>query len=109
MDYLDILKHREKSGKLCRIELEAMHYSKNTVFKTIYKFTDRAYFFVSSEGSFYSVYVTPKEGQESILETIADEFANELLDQELRSMILQETSKIRDAITTRALLSVKSL
>lgn len=108
MDYLDILKQREKSGKLCRFELEAKHYSKSTVFKTIYKFTDRAYFFVSSDDGYYSVYVTPKEGQESILETIADEFANELLDQELRSVVLRETSKIRDVITTRALLSVKS-
>ena len=37
--------------------------------------------------------------------TIKDEFLNEMLDQELREIVLLETKKVRDTIVTRALLS----
>lgn len=106
MDYLTILNNREADGEVCRIELQLDNYSKSTVFKTIYKFTERAYFFITTQNNVYTVYITPKDKNFDLLTTITDEFTNELLDQELRTLVLKETSTVRDIIMTRALLAV---
>lgn len=108
MDYLDVLE--TESDKVYIIKLEKELYSKSTVLKSCYKFTDSAYIFIKSDKDngtdLYKIYFKLKHNTEE--QDIKEKFINELLDQELREIVLNETHKIRDTIVTRALLSGQS-
>jgi len=89
------------------LELSKESYSKSALLKTCYKFTDLFYIFISQnpdDKSKYTIYFQPKD-QTSKVEDLIGKFNNELLDQELRAIVLSETRAIRDTIVTRALLS----
>lgn len=85
------------------IELDKNIYSKSTILKCCYKFTDKCYIYLKVSNNFYHVYMQYKDKTNP--STIKDEFLNEMLDQELREIVLLETKKVRDTIVTRALLS----
>lgn len=107
MNYIEEL---ETNKKVTSIILEKELYSKSTILKSCYKFTDIAYISVKTETindiPCYKIYFQVKDSLESV--EIKGNFMNELLDQELRTIILSETSKVRDTIVTRALLSGQS-
>lgn len=108
MNYQEIIDKRILDQKTIKIELDSDTYTKSTIFKSIYRLTDKVYFFVKKIDKIFIVYLTPKNTEDKEIFAFVDEFTNELIDQELRSIVLSETSKIRDVITTRALLSVSS-
>lgn len=107
MNYMETL---ETNTKVTSIILEKELYSKSTILKSCYKFTDVAYITVKTDIingiSYYKIYFQEKNSLENI--ELKGNFMNELLDQELRTIILSETGKVRDTIITRALLSGQS-
>jgi len=105
MDYISLLK--DKKAEVTILNIEKKLYSKSTLLKTCYKFTDLLYIFINSnteDKSIYTIYFQLKDKNNNIQEIIGN-FNNELLDQELRSIVLSETHKIRNTIVTRALIS----
>src|SRR2546422_9628688 len=65
-------------------------------------FTDRAYLHLRRRKlGHVSVYITPKE-QAGELTALAGEFANELLDYQVRSLVSAESGKIRELIVAQA-------
>ena len=103
MNYTDILDEDNENVHIILLEKEL--YSKSTILKTCYKFTDKAYLYINTtiknNINLYRIYYKNKEKNTIDI----NEFMNELLDQELRGLILNETKKIRNAIVSRALLS----
>ena len=107
MDYLESLEEDVNRDLACKIKLEKSIYSKETILKSCYKYTDEAYIYIDtskdSNTDFFNVYLQSKDS--SKCKVTVDQFMNELLDQELRTIIYKETKKVRDTIVTRALLS----
>ncbi|MBD3843782.1 MAG: His-Xaa-Ser system protein HxsD [Campylobacterales bacterium] len=104
MDYQDILNEQIARHKTITITLDFSIYSKKTLFRTCYKFTDKAFVYIKLDDNTYKVFLTSKNDTIEATKLI-EEFTNELLDQELRELVLEDTKKIRDTIVTRALLS----
>ena len=105
MNYTSMLQNL--NDQVVTVDLEKEIYSKSTILKACYKFTDLFYIFINQNTKnkpLYTIYFQLKE-KDSKIEDIVGQFNNELLDQELRTVILSETQKVRDAIVTRALLS----
>lgn len=105
MNYIDLL----KSNNSEYIDIEKSIYSKSTLLKSCYKFTDRAYIYLKSidenNKEVFRVFFEYKNKDEK---NLIGDFMNELLDQELRDIVSNETKKIREAIVTKALLSSQS-
>ena len=108
MNYLELQERNVLENKTLKIELDLTIYAKSTILKSTYKFTDRAYIYINdnTDSEQFVVYFTPKN--DLSIEVLSGEFMNELLDQELRSVVLDKTRKVRDVIVTRALLSGQS-
>lgn len=103
MNYTSLL--GSLKDKHITLDIDKNLYSKSTLLKACYKFTDSFYIFIeSSDLSKYKIYFQLKDINLKI-EDLIGKFTNELLDQELRTTILSETQKVRDTIVTRALLS----
>lgn len=105
MNYQDHIKSDVENT--VELVLEKNLYNKKTLFRTCYKFTDQVYVYIKTTEDAFVVYFTHKNS-ESDLPMIVQQFTNELLDQELRQIVLEDTHKIRDTIVTRALLSGQS-
>lgn len=105
MDYISTLEKLKDT--IITLNINKQIYSKATILKTCYKFTDSVYIYITphiTDSSLYTIYFQSKE-ESSFIEDIVGKFNNELLDQELRAIVLSETQKVRDTIVTRALLS----
>lgn len=105
MDYISTLDKLKDT--VITLNIDKQIYSKVTILKTCYKFTDSMYIYITphaTDSSLYTIYFQQKE-ESSLIEDIIGKFNNELLDQELRAAVLSETQKVRDTIVTRALLS----
>lgn len=105
MKYDDFIKSNPKN--MIELHIDKDLYNKKTVFRTCYKFTDKVYVYIQSNENQFVIYFTKKDPNYAI-EDISKEFTNELLDQELRQLVLEDTQKVRDAIVARALLSGQS-
>jgi len=105
MDYLKLIESSD--NKTVVIELEKSLYSKATILKTCYKFTDNSYIYINTfkidDNEYFRIYLQKKDNTFDL--DLNGEFMNELLDQELRGIVFNETKKIRETIVTRALLS----
>ena len=105
MNYISML--NALKDKVVTLNLKKELYSKSTLLKASYKFTDIFYIFIDQhleDKSLYTVYFQLKD-KDTKMEDLVGKFNNELLDQELRAVILSETQKVRDIIVARALLS----
>jgi len=77
-------------------------YSREALLRTCYWFTDRCYVFITRPDSgHYAVNLTQKSGA-PVLETVAGEFANALLDWQVRLDIQRETAALRELIVAKA-------
>lgn len=108
MNYLELQEKNVLENKTLKIELDSTVYTKSTILKSTYKFTDRTYIYINdnTDNKQFIVYFTPKN--DLPIEVLSGEFMNELLDQELRSVVLDKTRRVRDVIVARALLSGQS-
>jgi len=79
-------------------------YSKSCIFRTCYKFTDKAYIFLSrtpDDPQSITVSFTLKSSIED-LNRIILEFQNELIDQSTREILEDEFGPLRDLIVAQA-------
>lgn len=107
MDYIDYLLKNIEIGESTKIEYDLEIYNKKTLFRTCYKFTDKVFVYIKDNDispNKLDIYFTKKEDTVDLFKII-DEFTNELLDQQLRQVVIEDTKKIRETIVTRALLS----
>jgi len=78
-------------------------YRRSALLRACYWLTDRCYVFISREGeNFFGVNLRLKKHSGAELQTIAGEFANSLLDFELRAQIDEETTTVRELIVAKA-------
>lgn len=84
------------------VDVDESLYSLDSLFRTCYMFTDRAYLYLRREKPGHvSVHIAPKE-QPIDLAALAGEFTNELLDYRVRSLVSAESGKIRELIVAQA-------
>ncbi len=82
--------------------VEESVYTKETLFRACYWFTDRCYLFISRAApATFAVRVKAKPGGPA-LETVAGDFKNALLDQQVRQDLSRETSSLRELIVAKA-------
>ncbi|PKN58877.1 MAG: His-Xaa-Ser system protein HxsD [Deltaproteobacteria bacterium HGW-Deltaproteobacteria-14] len=94
----------ELSADEVSFPLDESIYPRDAIFGAAYLFIDRCYVFLTrpADGQ-VGVRLRPKgERGEALLEALAGEFANELLNQVLRARIAQSTTKIREFYMQRA-------
>ncbi|BAZ18408.1 hypothetical protein NIES4071_102930 (plasmid) [Calothrix sp. NIES-4071] len=77
-------------------------YSKTIIFKTAHKFTDRCYVHVEPNAENRFLVSFKCKNQKHSVQKLAQEFCNELLEQELRFIIAQETEGVRNLIIAHA-------
>ena len=76
-------------------------YAKESLVAACYKFTDRFYIHQQTSGNNIVVVFESKEGN-VVSETIAKQFCNELIDQQVRYNTNQQFGHIRDLIVEEA-------
>lgn len=83
------------------IDVDESIYNRSTVLRACYWYTDRCYVFVERKSpNILAVHMHAKDGAD--LSATAGEFANALLDYELRREIDLETGKIRELLVAKA-------
>jgi His-Xaa-Ser system protein HxsD len=86
------------------ITVDATIYSKASIFRACYKFTDRAYIFLSrteNKPNYILVSITMKQPQDDP-EKMIQEINNELIDQNIREILELEFGPIRNLIVAQA-------
>jgi len=83
------------------IDVDTSLFCLSAIKKAAYKFGDRCHIQLgASEGGRISVTLKPKRASDN-LEFLAGEFHNEVLDQDLREIVAQETEGIRNLLLAR--------
>lgn len=80
-------------------------YAKEVILKAAYAFTDRLYIHLDADETHYKVQLISKLEEEKNEENLYAEFENELIAQETRRMIAEQTKNVREMIVARALSS----
>ena len=102
------------TDKLCYIIAEGLDsmrkyskelYSKDVLMKAAYAFTDRLYIHLDADETHYKVQLISKSEKDKNEEELYAEFENELIAQETRRMIAEQTKNVREMIVARALSS----
>jgi His-Xaa-Ser system protein HxsD len=75
-------------------------YSKTSLIKAAYNFSDRAYVHLDADETHFYVSIETKDGEKKISE---NEFINEMLAQSVRHEIYQQTKNIRELLVARAM------
>lgn len=90
-------------GPTAALEIDLGVYSLEAVLRACYKLTDRCYLLLArSETQGRLQVFAQTKGPEVSLQTVVGEFANELLDQQLRRVIAEETGGVRELIVAQA-------
>lgn len=98
-----------EDGKLL-LEISKEIYDKDAIIVSSYKFTEKAYIYISPLSEFkIGVYFKAKEGNEEMLEEIAYKFCNELIDQQVRLNLENKYSNIRNLIVKHAFSPIENL
>src|SRR4051812_48585812 len=89
------------------VDLNENVYSRDTVLRTAYWFTDRCYLYITRlNPDLFRVQFKPKESKPGdlveTLEETAGEFLNSLLDHQLRHDIESQTGQIRELLVAKA-------
>jgi len=91
------------ADKSILIKIKEKIYCRQAITATSYKFTDKCNIFIDEiDENIYGVYFKNKSNKEASLEEIANEFCNELIDQQTRIDIEKEFGNIRDKIVEAA-------
>lgn len=99
----EILKRIENNKLLLTVSNEL--YEKDAILNTSYKFTDKCYINIELIGMNTEIYFQSKTENIS-LETIALEFGNELIDQQIRLVTGREFKTIREELIKKAFSTV---
>lgn len=97
---LENLEHLPNGGVKLDVSIEL--YSRDAILEAMYRFTERCYIDISPKGekSVQVHFIPKREGID--LNTIAKDFLNELIDQQLRHRIRCETEEIQKTIIKEA-------
>lgn len=92
-------------GNCCRSEETSLKfdkslYSRISLMKAAYNFTDIAYLHLDSDDKYYYVSIEPKSECQPVTE---NEFINEMLTQTVRHEVYQQTKSIRELMLARSL------
>jgi His-Xaa-Ser system protein HxsD len=85
-----------------RLLVDETVYSREAVLRACYWFTDRAYLFVSRSGPERLLVSIRAKAGGAYVDTMAGDFANALIDQQVRQEIERETSRVRELIVAKA-------
>ena len=97
----EIIKHFD-DGRIL-LEIDKNIYDTRAVANASYRFTDRCYIYQEPiSDNIMGVYFKSKEDTNVLLEKMADEFCNELIDQQIRLNIEKEYGHIRNEIVKKA-------
>ena len=80
-------------------------YEKEVILKAAYAFTDRLYIHLDADEMYYKVQLISKSEEDIEEKVLYAEFENELIAQETRKVIAEQTKNIREMIVARALSS----
>lgn len=83
-----------------RLKFNKELYSKVSLIKAAYNYTDRAYLHLDADETYYYVNLESKPGEEEISE---QEFTNEMLTQSIRHEVYSQTKNIRELLLARAM------
>jgi len=84
------------------VEVSNKIYTKEAILESSYKFTDKYYIHITNSAKFtVRVYFKQKKG-DIPLQNIAEEFCNELIDQQLRVDLEKKMEPIRELILKKA-------
>jgi His-Xaa-Ser system protein HxsD len=91
-------------GEYAHVLIDRAIYGDTAIFKTAYWFTDRFYVFLdNTPDNRLAVELRPKVSSPSTdLQTACAEFCNSLVDFRVRTMVLNETKGVREALVTKA-------
>lgn len=92
-------------GEYAQVLIDRQLYSDTAIFKTAYWFTDRFYVFLdAAPDNRLLVELREKDAspQKTDLQIACAEFCNSLVDFRVRSMVLTETSVVREALVAKA-------
>jgi His-Xaa-Ser system protein HxsD len=98
-------------GAFVQVDVDTAVYSETAVLKTAYWFTDSHYLFLSRlpGGTVLTVELRQKQATSlADLQAACGEFANRLLDAEVRQRVLAETSTVRDTLIRKAFFEAKA-
>ena len=97
----EIIEHVD-NGRIL-LEINKNIYDAYAITNASYKFTDRCYIYQEPiSDNIIGVYFKSKENANVSLERMADEFCNELIDQQIRLNIEKEYGHIRNEIVKKA-------
>lgn len=92
-------------GEYAHVLIDRQLYSDTAIFKTAYWFTDRFYVFLDTASNnrlLVELRVKVASPQKTDLQGACAEFCNSLVDFRVRSMVLTETSAVREALVAKA-------
>ena len=92
-------------GTFISVTIDTAVYDRNAVFRTAYWYTDICYLFIAKgdePGILLVEFRSKNSEQESLLERLARDFCNRLVDQQVREIVAAETGNIRDALIEKA-------
>ena len=90
-------------GRYISLTFSKRLYSKSSMLKVCYEFSDKVYIHMNSSSEEYIANLYPISiGDDSVLYETIGRFLNNLIDQELRQQVINETSTIRDTIIKKA-------
>lgn len=80
-------------------------YTKEVILKAAYAFTDGVYIHIDTDERYYKITLKSKDDKYNSEEMLYADFENELIAQETRRMISENTKNLREMIVARALSS----
>ena len=83
------------------IRLDKLLYDKTAILKAAYKFIDQVYIHLSQDENYWFVDWNNKPGEM----VKPEEFENELIEQELRHQLIEESNELRKILLARAMAS----
>lgn len=91
-------------GEVARLRVDTSIFSLPAIFKTAYWCTERFYLYLHRESDAAVCVELRSKGtaNRATLETACRDFANALLDQQVRQQVIVETGGIRDALLRKA-------
>ena len=103
----ETIKHID--GNRLLLEIDKTIYNAEAVLNASCKFTDRCYIHQEpASENIINVYFQEKENNSMALDKIANEFCNELIDQQIRINVEKEYGSIRDMIVKKAFSPITS-
>ena len=93
-------------GAVASLIIDTSVYSKTAIFKTAYWYTERCYIFLArcnQKPDYIEIAIRPKTvASQDELIGLCREFANNLIDQQVRQDVIRETGAIRDSLVQKA-------